>query len=47
MHYEGDSTKSTRVGGCISIIGILFVLAFLFGTISMYIAFSNVKTNTY
>jgi len=45
MHYDGDSTKSTRIGGLVSIVGLALVLSFVFGTISMYIAFSNVKTN--
>ena len=46
MHYQGDGTKSTRVGGLVSIVGIVLVTAFLFGTISMFFAFSNVDTNT-
>lgn len=45
MQYQGDATKSSRFGGLVSIVGIVFVATFLFGTISMYVAFSNVKTN--
>jgi hypothetical protein len=47
LHYEGEAQDTTRVGGCVSLIGIAFVLMFLFGTISMYTAFNNVKSNTY
>lgn len=46
MHYEGDSSKSTRVGGLVSIVGILLVGAFFAGAISMYLAFNNVYVNT-
>lgn len=45
MHYEGDSVKTTRIGGCVSIVGLMLVLAFLAGTLSMYFTFSDVKTN--
>jgi len=45
MHYEGDSVKTTRIGGCVSIVGLVLVLAFLAGTLSMYFTFSDVNTN--
>jgi hypothetical protein len=46
LHYEGEAQDTTRVGGCVSLIGIALVLMFLFGTISMYTAFNNVKSDT-
>lgn len=46
MSYQGGSTKSTRCGGAVSLVGSALVIMFIIGTISMYMAFSNVSTNT-
>ena len=45
LNWLGDSEHKTRCGGCISIIGLIFVTMFLIGSFSMYFSFNQVVTN--
>jgi hypothetical protein len=43
INWDGENVYKTKIGGFVSMFGILIVAAFVVGTFYTYLTFSNIK----